>query len=361
MKYSASILALCVALCASTAYPQTFKTLLAFTGSGGAASGDIPLGSLTTNGTNGTTLYGMTEYGGASREGNIFSVDTNYQNLVSFTGTGGMASGAFPRGSLTIANTTLYGMTSEGGASGDGNVFSVGADGTNFENLVSFTGGTGTATGGGQGDSLTLVGTGLYGMTDIGGAGGYGNVFGVGTNGTSYQNTLSFTGTAGTASGSDPFGSLILAGTTLYGMTQLGGADGYGNIFSVGIDGSDYQDLYSFTGGTDGGYPEGELTLLGGTLFGMTSGLSPGGFNIDDGTVFALTLPTPEPGTLALAGSTAAVLVAYGWRRRRRRSEAAAGGTRSTVEHGHCDLRTPAPAQFREPRTCGRLPVDASW
>jgi uncharacterized repeat protein (TIGR03803 family) len=112
---------------------------------------------------------------------------------------------------------------------------------------------------------------------------------------------------------------LILSGTTLYGTTESGGVSGYGNIFSVGIDGSDYQNLYSFSGGTDGAYPLGGLNLTGGTLFGTTtyggaaSAVGYGG----DGTVFALVLPTPEPGTLALAGAAAVGSAAYRWRRMR--------------------------------------------
>ena len=101
------------------------------------------------------------------------------------------------------------------------------------------------------------------------------------------------------ASGWNPHGSLTLSGTTLYGMTLDGGTDRYGNIFSVGIDGSGFQNLYSFTGGADGGYPYGDLTFSGGTLFGMTSAGGNGVGTNGDGTVFALVLPTPEPGTLA--------------------------------------------------------------
>ena len=101
---------------------------------------------------NGTTFYGMTG-GGGYGYGNIFSVGmdgTNYQNLVTFTGTGGTANGSLPMGALTLAGATLYGMTYEGGipnsnGTGAGNVFSVGVDGTNYQNLVSFTGSPGTA------------------------------------------------------------------------------------------------------------------------------------------------------------------------------------------------------------------------
>ena len=138
--------------------------------------------------------------------------------------------------------------------------------------MLSFSGGTGgTASGADPFGSLLASGSTLYGMTTDGPAvGGNCNFFSVGTNGTNFQNLVSFTGTGGTASGRQPYGSLILSSTRLYGMTSAGGVDSVGNIFSVGIDGSGYQDLYDFTGGTDGANPDGDLLASGGTLFGMT-------------------------------------------------------------------------------------------
>jgi uncharacterized repeat protein (TIGR03803 family) len=292
-----------------------YRNLVSF--NGGMANGSEPYGSLTLAG---TTLFGMTQDGGVVPFlGNIFSVGTdgtNYRNLISFTGTGGAAAGAAPYlGSLTLNGTTLYGMTEYGGANFAGNIFSVGTDGTSFHNLVSFTGSGGMASGEYPYGSLTLNGTTLYGMTTQGGASGDGNVFSVGIDGTNYQNLLSFTGSGGAASGLGPEGSLTLSGTTLYATTKDGGVYLAGNVFSVGIDGSDYQNLYSFTGANDGAQPVGDLTLSGGTLYGTTlyGGASPVPYGY--GTIFALTLPTPEPGTLALIGAGAAAVLPYRWRR----------------------------------------------
>jgi uncharacterized repeat protein (TIGR03803 family) len=171
---------------------------------------------------------------------------------------------------------------------------------------------------------LILVGAALYGMTYSGGADGLGNIFSVGTDGTNYQSLLSFTG-VGAANGSHPEGSLTLSGTTLYGMTSNGGPYNNGNIFAVGIDGSGYTDLYDFTLGDDGGVPGGDLTLSGGTLFGMTS--SGGAYG--NGTVFALTVP--EPGTLALVACGAAAVAAYGWRRRQWAGQIACSTSRESI------------------------------
>ena len=79
-------------------------------------------------------------------------------------------------------------------------------------------------------------------------------------------------------------------------MTHQGGAGGRGNVFSVGINGSGYHDLYDFSGGIDGRYPDGDLLASAGTLFGTTSNAGANGY----GTVFALAGNTPTPGARGL-------------------------------------------------------------
>jgi uncharacterized repeat protein (TIGR03803 family) len=106
--------------------------------------------------------------------------------------------------------------------------------------------------------SLTLIGTTLYGMTMNGGSAGQGNIFSINIDGSSFNNVYSFSSGA-------PAGSLTLVGTTLWGMTQYGGS-GSGNIFSINTDGSSFNNLYSFNSGD----PTGSLTLVGTTLYGMT-------------------------------------------------------------------------------------------
>jgi uncharacterized repeat protein (TIGR03803 family) len=125
----------------------------------------------------------------------------DYSILASFNG----ANGANPQGGLTLDGSTLYGMTQNGGSSGHGNIFSINTDGTGFQNLLSFNGANGANPYG----SLTLSGSTLYGMTPFGGSSGNnGIVFSINTNGTSFQNLFSFDGPNGGYSG--PTSSLTL-------------------------------------------------------------------------------------------------------------------------------------------------------
>ncbi|MGO9110925.1 MAG: choice-of-anchor tandem repeat GloVer-containing protein [Thermoguttaceae bacterium] len=289
-----------------------FQGLYTFSG---GTDGVNPWGSLTLIG---PTLYGMTYGGGTSGNGNLFSFNTSggsLQSVLSFSGSGGANPGAAPFGSLTSSGSTLlYGMTCAGGASGNGNVFSVNTDGSGFRNLLSFSGSGGANPGQYPDGDLTLSGSTLYGMTWSGGTSGKGNVFSVNTDGTGFHNLFSFSG----ADGANPNGDLILSGSTLFGMTEAGGSSNDGTIFSINTDGTGFQSLLSFSG-SDGAYaganPYGSLTLSGSILYGMTS--SGGGNN--DGVVFSLAIATvPEPSTFVLLSIAAMGLAGCTWRSRRR-------------------------------------------
>jgi uncharacterized repeat protein (TIGR03803 family) len=75
--------------------------------------------------------------------------------------------------------------------------------------------------------------------------------------------------------------------------------------------GQTFTTLYNFDG-THGSEPYGSLILSGSTLYGMTYG---GGAN-SDGTIFSLNT-VPEPSAFVLLGIAAVSLLAYAWRRRR--------------------------------------------
>lgn len=189
-----------------------------------------PVGSLV-QGTNGK-LYGLTQGGGINptyQGGSIFSFNlTNNTPAFNFpfSATGGI-DGLQPLGSLVQdANGKFYGTTSQGGSTlGWGAIYSFDPATTAYTKLNAFTTNTGMQPVGG----LVLANNGkYYGMTQTGGTNNTGTIFSFDTVTNTQTNVFNFTG----ANGSFPAGSLIRASNgKLYGMTTLGGI-GNGTLFS---------------------------------------------------------------------------------------------------------------------------------
>jgi uncharacterized repeat protein (TIGR03803 family) len=266
-------------------YPHANYTVLhRFTGNDGWG----PWGRLVCSG---TTLFGTTRYS----YGSVFRINndgSDFSTLHVFN----LSDGAAPSGSMALADSILYGTTQNGGASTDpGTIFSIGTNGESFTTLRDFT------TGGGrwpQGNMI-LDGTQLYGTTAAGGTAGNGTVFKVHTNGTGYTVLHHFGGYP--SDGRWPDGALLLAGTTLYGATPLGGShgpsEGYGTLFKIETDGTGYTIIREFTG-YDGRGPYGGLVLVGTALYGTTEGgYSP---NYSGGAVFRIN--TDGTGFMVLHG-----------------------------------------------------------
>jgi uncharacterized repeat protein (TIGR03803 family) len=232
----------------------------------------------------GKTLFGMTSGGGLSSVGNIFSIDTdgsNYKDLYDFTN----PSGIEPAGSLILnaSGTKLFGMTESGGSNSKGTAFTIDTGGTNFKVLWNFGGASNN--GASPVGALTLVGHQLYGMTVDGGINSDGNIFSIDTNGSNYKDRWNFDG-GGDTNGSNPWGELLLSGRVFLGMTARGGVNTAGNIFRIDTDGTRYHDIWNFNPILNGGTPYGDVTLSGVVLYGMASV----GGHYDDGVVFADTL-----------------------------------------------------------------------
>lgn len=215
--------------------------------------------------------------GATGRCSKVNTDGTGYTLLKAFNGN----DGAFPYTSLTLAGSTLYGTTQQGGnwsdwPNGGGVVFKVNTDGSAYTVLKNCTGNDGMA----PVEGLVLAGTTLYGTTFNGGIsfssnswGGYGVVFGVNTDGSGYRVLQNFIN----SNGGNPQGNLVQAGDTLYGTTyqgggSYGGSQGCGVVFRVKTDGSGYTILKTFSGSTSSnGYcPQGDLVLVGGRLYGTT-------------------------------------------------------------------------------------------
>lgn len=128
---------------------------------------------------------------------------------------------------------------------------------------------------------LNVKGT-LYGTTDFGGdwSTSGGTVFALTAAG--QERVLHSFGKA--PDGRTPAGDLLLLDGTLYGMTTYGGKYGQGTVFSVDAMQQEHV-LHSFGKGSDGKQPMGGLALLNGMLYGTTS---EGGTHYGSGTVFSI-------------------------------------------------------------------------
>jgi uncharacterized repeat protein (TIGR03803 family) len=250
----------------------------------------------------GSTLYGTAEYGGSSNYGTVFSVTTNGTNFTTLYSFTNGSDGAVPLAGLVLAGNTLYGTTS-GGDNGYGSVFAINTDGSNFTTLHDFTANSGypsytNSDGNNPEAGLILSGNTLYGTTSGGGTNGAGTVFAVNTNRMGFTNLYDFTATSNSTNsdGADPYGGLILSGNTLYGTAYNGGLSS-GTIFAVKTNGTGFTNLYSFTlddvypyANSDGAHPKAGLILSDNTLYGTAyGGGNEGGFT-GYGTVFSLSL-----------------------------------------------------------------------
>jgi len=200
-------------------------------------------------------------------------------------------------------------MTAMGGSMFSGTVFKMNTDGTGFTLLRKFAGGAND--GREPRCTLTLSGTTLYGTTLFGGDGNRGTVFKMNTDGTGFTLLHEFAG--GVNDGRNPYGDLTLVGSMLYGMTYAGGDSNYGTLFALNVDGTGFELLHEFAGGVDDGRnPYGSLTLVGSTLYGMTGY----GGDSDRGVVFSLNLVTvPEPVSLVFFGTGMAGVLGFVRRR----------------------------------------------
>lgn len=259
-----------------------YQVLHTFSGSEGKWPYDTPIMS-------GSVFYGLTTYGGSDTTsgwkggGTIFRMNTDGSGFrLLHTFYGGNDDGLGPHGSLIQIGSVLYGTALVGGY-GAGTIFKIDTNGTGFQLLHRFTAGSND----GSlpfGTTLVLSDSTFYGMTREGGSSGEGVVFKMKTDGSGFGLLHSFSG--GANDGRLPEGgSLVLSDSTLFGMTTSGGTLDSGTIFTIKTDGSEFRLLHSFNG-SDGKGPLGSLFLSDSVLYGMAS---EGGIN-NLGVIFALDL-----------------------------------------------------------------------
>jgi uncharacterized repeat protein (TIGR03803 family) len=261
------------------------------------SDGHGPQGDLVTDG---GTLYGTAGYGGANGNGTIFKISTDGSGFTviktfspTFLGTNNVSGnifdsgtntdGARPIGGLVLDGSTLYGTTYHGGTS-NGVVFAMQTDGSGYTVLKYFSriNGIGTnSDGAAPVAGMTLSGDTLYGVTVGGGAGAYGNIFKLTTNGTGFVNLHDFQRN----DGAFPRNSLLLNGSTLYGSTAAGGLSNNGTIFMILTNGTDFTTLINFNAAV-GAQCDSKFVLSSNTLYGTAAY----GGSSGSGVVFGLTV-----------------------------------------------------------------------
>jgi len=272
---------------------NVYTVIWHFSGTGG--DGVLPQAPLV-EGTN-SSLYGVTGEGGTYSQGTLFRVNrdgSGYAVLRNFAGTNlnpALPDGASPSaGLLSGPDGALYGTTSCDYtfqdydytlAIGNGVVFRVNPDGTDYEVIKRF---SGSGDGGNPYGGLTLATNGLlYGTTIRGGPNGSGVIFRLGLNGAGFTVITNF---SNNSNGYQSMGGMTQASDgALYG-TAVSGGTGAGTVFTLGLDGRGLRAIKAF-GGSAGTYPY-ERLIQGrdGALYGTTRT----GGNRSGGTLFKMNL-----------------------------------------------------------------------
>jgi uncharacterized repeat protein (TIGR03803 family) len=276
----------------------TLNTIHSFTnGTDGAEPGPVVLG-------NASQIYGTAANGETRHDGFVFSFNrlsvTGWTELFLHTFTGG-DDGTNPAAPLTLdAAGNLYGLTSTGGAYGDGTLYKLTPNQHSFgwtkSVLYSFGDLSETAE-----PHLIIDASGnIYGATYEGGLYGYGTVYKLSQNqdGTWSQSVLyNFQG-INHGDGESVDGALVLdAAGNIYGTTLQGGSgcNGYGCgiIFKLTpSSGGQWTEsiVYQFTGGNDGWQPSGGLIQdRAGNLYGTTNYGGASGNGGSSGVAFEFT------------------------------------------------------------------------
>jgi uncharacterized repeat protein (TIGR03803 family) len=260
---------------------------------GGASDGQSPSSGLIQDASG--KMYGTTSYGGPNNYGVVFQLSLNsdgswtYSVLYEFGSNGGYTDGQQPIGPIAIDSVgNIYGATQYGGEYSYGSVFKLApSNGVWTETILHNFSLEYGQTPQPSGVALDNAGA-LYGLTATGGIYSLGTVYkltpGIGL----WNRTTLYTFTGG-ADGAYPLGGLFVSSSgALYGVTELGGNFGSGNVYELASTNGHWRQtvLHSFTNGVDGGRPSTGVTLdAQGNIFGQAADGGTYGF----GTAFEIT------------------------------------------------------------------------
>lgn len=211
-------------------------------------------------------LYGVTANGGSANRGLIYSFNPSSSSYTVVWEFIYPENGYLPSARLLPANDgKLYGLTEQGGTSDQGVMFSFDPRSSSYTKLKDF---DGYNDGGRPGTGLIQSSDGkLYGMAGGKGRFGYGTIFSFDPVSLTFKKLKDFDG----IDGGYPRGCLLQASNgKYYGMTQVGGDDDNGVIFSFEPFTSAYTVVKHLGGGT-GANPQGSLIeATDGKLYGLT-------------------------------------------------------------------------------------------
>jgi len=244
----------------------------------------------------GRMLYGMSASGGKHRHGTLFELrvdGSGFRILHHFE----KSRGDEPHGMVVFDGaSTLLGMTRFGGklpddSEGAGVIFRYDLTTGAYKVLHVF---AKHASDNGETNDhgfLSPAGGYYYGTTELGGKHGAGVLFRLRADGSDFSIVHAF---GAGRDGKKPFGSLVQVGEWFYGTTTVGGDHDDGTIFRLRPSDLGYERLVSFDRATTGAFPEDNVIPSGdgSTLYGLTQA---GGANDPKaekkyGTVFAITL-----------------------------------------------------------------------
>ena len=254
------------------------ETLLYSFGNNG--SGTVPQGLTLLDDGN---FYGTTTSGGANNLGTVYKMTSAGEQTVLHSFADG-ADGQMPVAGLSSSSEgDLYGVAYYGGTNNLGTIFRIAPDGTGYVTVHSFAGGA--TDGQYPGVKLRNVADGsLYGSTSGGGASGLGTIFRYDPSSGVTTVLHSFSGAP--ADGDSPSCRLRVGNDgNLYGVTFNGGYFDLGTFFRITPAGL-LTVLYSFSGGADGQGPNSSLLVTSkGDFYGTT--VAGGGTN--NGTIYKIT------------------------------------------------------------------------
>jgi uncharacterized repeat protein (TIGR03803 family) len=286
-----------MALLPSAASAQTTTTLLNFSSKGGIE----PYARMILDSAG--NLYGDTTTGGKPSasdpypSGAVFELSPaskSWTETVLYTFLGG-TDGGEPTGALLAdSKGDLFGTTFLGGAQGDGTVFELKLKGTKWKKttLFSFTGSNGSQPFAGL---VANKAGDLFGVTTTGGQFNQGAVFEIQAKTFAESVVYSFVG----PEGSTPNGGLVIDGNgNLFGTASTNTVSPYaGSVFELSPPASGqslwtFTQLHAFTGGADGGSPQGAMVEdASGNLYGASFG----GTGMGNGTLFELSPSAGSP------------------------------------------------------------------